>query len=503
LGRVALFQAERIQCDRPPRVRGESGDIGVEDMLHHIDGISHACSIIGNATHGLECRRRRFSEAITSGFGHRPLDPARPEDSSLYEPIHTALDDDDPVWLMERHIELNPVESLQLFSGFRGSGKTTELFRLRSRLQAKGYIVLYADALTYLNPSAPVEISDLIFVLAGAFSDELDDLDKLDIERESFWARFANFLTRTDVKITGADVKAEIGAGGAAKAGLGIKAEFKAGSTFRQRLQSALSGRISELKGEADAFVEDGVKALGAAFGNDRPIVFIFDQLEQLRGNYEAWQSVIRSVQEVFSVHLDKLKLPYVHMIYSVPPWLSFLTTLEAPITILPTVHLWNNDADRTRFEPGWHAFRLLLDRRLKADGAVWLFGADPAHAEHCIDRLIGACGGHVRDLLRLFQEVVKRASALPAPDRVLDSVINAARRDLLPIAREDAKLLGQIGTLRDTGLQQIDERSIERLSNFLDEHRVIYFVNGAAWYDIHPLIRDEVKRLNDLPPPG
>ena len=402
---------------------------------------------------------------------------------------------------MQRHIELNPVESLQLFSGFRGSGKTTELFRLRSRLQAEGYIVLYADALTYLNPSAPVEISDLILVLAGAFSDALDDLAELDVERESYWTRFATFLSRADVKITGIDAKAEIGAAGA-KAGLGIKAEFKAGSTFRQDLQKALSGRISELKGEADAFVEDGIKALGKKIGPDRPIVFIFDQLEQLRGNYEAWQSVIRSVQDVFSVHLDKLKLPYVHMIYSVPPWLSFLTTLEAQIAILPTVHLWNNDPDRTRFEPGWAAFRSLLERRLEPDGAGRLFGPDPVRAQACIDRLIGACGGHVRDLLRLFQDVVKRANALPVPDRVLDSVINAARRDLLPIAREDAKVLGQIGALRDTALGQIDERSIERLSNFLDEHRVIYFVNGAAWYDIHPLIRDEVKRLNDLPLP-
>ena len=439
---------------------------------------------------------------LHANLADRPLDPVKDADRRLYQPIHTVSDDDDPVWLMQRHIELNPVESLQLFSGFRGSGKTTELFRLRSRLQAEDYIVLYANALTYLNPSAPVEISDLIYVLAGAFSDALDDLVGLDIERESFWARFATFLSKADVKITGIDAKAEIGAGGAAKVGLGIKAEFKAGSTFRQDLQKALSGRISELKGEADAFVEDGIKALGEKFGPDRPIVFIFDQLEQLRGNYEAWQSVIRSVQDVFSVHLDKLKLPYVHMIYSVPPWLSFLPALEAPITILPTMHLWNNDPDRTRFEPGWVAFRSLLERRLESDGAGRLFGPDPVRAQACIDRLIGACGGHVRDLLRLFQDVVKRANALPVPDRVLDSVINAARRDLLPIAREDAKVLGQIGALRDTALGQIDERSIERLSNFLDEHRVIYFVNGAAWYDIHPLIREEVKRLNDLPPP-
>ena len=98
--------------------------------------------------------------------------------------------------------------------------------------------------------------------------------------------------------------------------------------------------------------------------------------------------------------------------------------------------------------------------------------------------------------MLRLFQELVKRADTLPVTDRVLDSVINAARRDFLPIALDDAKWLAEIALRRDTALRQIDERSVERLSNFLDTHRVIYFVNGAAWYDIHPLIRDEVKRV-------
>ncbi len=435
-----------------------------------------------------------FLRELHGNLADHPLEPG----DRFYEPIHTLLDDDDPVWLMQRHVELNSVQSLQLFSGFRGAGKTTELFRLRSILADKGYVVLYADALDYLNPAEPVDISDLIMVLAGSFSDALDDLG-LDAGRESFWTRFANFLTNTDLTIGGAEFKGEVAGPGPAssiKAGINIKAEFKTGSTFRQRLKTALSGRLSELKAESDAFFEDGIKAIQGVLGENRQVVFIFDQLEQLRGNYQNWQSVIRSVEQLFTVHLDKLTLPYIHAIYAVPPWLKFLTALEAPMTILPTVHLWNNDPDRSRFAPGWNVYRDLLRLRFGTGGIQRLFGPDSQRADACIDRLIGACGGHVRDLLRLFQELVKRVNALPVTDRVLDSTINAARRDFLPIALDDAKWLAEIAQRRDTALLQLDERSIERLSNFLDTHRVIYFVNGAAWYDIHPLIREEVKRV-------
>jgi hypothetical protein len=83
---------------------------------------------------------------------------------------------------------LRTPKSLSLFSGFRGSGKTTELFRLQKRLQEMDYTVLYADALDYVNPAAPIEISDLLIILAGAFSDALQEM-KIDVSTENYWTR--------------------------------------------------------------------------------------------------------------------------------------------------------------------------------------------------------------------------------------------------------------------------------------------------------------------------
>jgi hypothetical protein len=435
-----------------------------------------------------------FLSELWRKLGDTPL----PAGSPLYEPLHAGLDAADPVWLMQRQVRLSGVESLQLFSGFRGGGKTTELLRLKAVLEEKGYLVLYADALDYINPAEPVDVSGLIMVLAGAFSDRLAAESGIDLQTETFWTRFANFLTRTKVTITGVELKGELGGIGAAganapKVGLGIKAEFKTGSTFRDRLQTALSGLLAELKAEADDFFEAGVKAVQRKYGEEKQIVFIFDQLEQIRGNYENWASVIRSVEQLFTVHLDKMRQPYVHAIYSVPPWLKFITPPDAPMTILPTVHLWNNDAERSPFARGWEIYRSLIERRMHKTEIERLFGESGTEA---IDRLIGACGGHVRDLLRLLQQTVRRADSLPVSKRVVDNVISAARSDLLPVALEDAKWLLDISQRRDTALRAVSERAIERLSNFLDSHRVIYFVNGSEWYDIHPLIREEVARV-------
>jgi hypothetical protein len=131
--------------------------------------------------------------------------------------------------LLQRAIEFADVESLNLFSGFRGSGKTTELYRLRKNLEEHGFVVLYADALDYLSPATPIGIADLLIILAGAFSDALEER-KIDLRSESLWKRFENYLKTTIVNLK------EIGF----KAGADLKLELTTNPTFRQRLSEAL-----------------------------------------------------------------------------------------------------------------------------------------------------------------------------------------------------------------------------------------------------------------------
>jgi len=74
--------------------------------------------------------------------------------------------DDDPVKLLARAIEWTPGETVQLFSGFRGTGKSTELRRLRKHLKDEGYLVVLCDMQDYLNLSMPVDITDFLMAVA-------------------------------------------------------------------------------------------------------------------------------------------------------------------------------------------------------------------------------------------------------------------------------------------------------------------------------------------------
>jgi hypothetical protein len=78
-----------------------------------------------------------------------------------------------------------------------------------------------------------------------------------------------------------------------------------------------LANKLKELKNNVDRFFEDGIKQIRKARGEDTQVVFIFDQLEQLRGTLQTEQDVIRSVERIFAIHVDLLKIPYVHAVFT------------------------------------------------------------------------------------------------------------------------------------------------------------------------------------------
>jgi hypothetical protein len=421
---------------------------------------------------------RAFLKAIYQKLQDRPLLPGDP----LYEPIYEYPGCDDPVAQLERRIEYADTESLSLFSGFRGSGKTTELFRLRQKLEVSGALVLYADALEYLSPAAPIEISDLLISLAGAFGDALEE-KAIDIRSESYWARLQNWLSTIEVNPKEIDVKAYSPAS--------LKLELKSTPSFRQKLAKALENRIGELRGDVLGFFEDGVKAIREFRGNVK-VVFIFDSLEQIRGSLSTEQEVTRSIETLFSAHLRLLEIPYVHIVYTVPPWLKFVLP-GADIVLLPCLRLWDNNPERSGCEAGATSLYRLVERRFTLEGLTRFFGAN---VRDRLVPLLKLSGGHFRDLLLLLRETVLRTDSLPVPEKAVDDAILRVKSNFLPIPLEDAKWLADIEFKRETLLKTSEPAQVGRLTRFLDTHVVLYLRNGEEWYDVHPLVRDEVIRI-------
>jgi hypothetical protein len=419
---------------------------------------------------------RAFLKAFFQAVTDQPLEAGDPRYVELYQGA-TVLGHD-PVKLLARAIEYSPGQSVQLLSGFRGTGKTTELRRLESRLVQEGKKVAFVDIDRYMNTSTPVDVSDFLMAIAGAFGEALEAPEHLgaDPSREGYWQRFVAFLTRTKVSLPEASAS-------------GIKANLKSDPTFRQELQRRMEGHLGALVADVRKFFEDCVKALKARHGDETEVVLLVDSVEHIRGTYLNARSVQESVETLFAGHAEKLKLPNVHVVYTVPPYLKvrsmnlgMLYGLGA-VQVFPAIKIRDNEG--TVHSPGVGALKSIVERR-----GDWkrLIG-DAAELE----KIILTSGGNIRDLLRLLSEIIRRAGDLPVDAGVVDDAINQMRTEFLPIADADAAWLAHIATTHGAALESMDR--LPDLTRFFDTHVVPCYRDGPEWYDVHPLIKDLVLK--------
>lgn len=414
-----------------------------------------------------------------------PLDPA----DRRYVQLYKDAGQDDPVELLLRGIVWQTGKSAQLLSGFRGTGKSTELRRLRAKLVAAGYVVVLLDMEDALNMSTRVEVSDFLMAVAGAFSDALSAPEILgfDPKREGYWTRLGAFLRRTRIEIP--DV-----------AEYGVKAALKTDPTFKQRLQGQMAGHLGALTDDVHDFFRESVATIRQKVKTTPEVVLIVDSMEHARGTSLTDREVQSSLVNLFAGHAPRLRLPDLHVVYTVPPYLKVLAPNlgdqygSGAIQIFPAIKVHKPDGGdpetRVPHDPGVAALRAVLSGR----GTVERLFA----SEELVRRLIRMSGGHLRDMLRLTAEVLRRAQSVPVGADIVEGAIRALRAEMLPIADEHARWLARIATTREAELGSV--RQMGDLAAFLDSHVVLCFKNGQdEYYDVHPLIRDRILKQAKL----
>ena len=107
----------------------------------------------------------------------------------------------------------------------------------------------------------------------------------------------------------------------------GLKLELKGNPSFKEKIQAAARNRLSALVRDAGNFVLEVCELVKQKEGHETKVVLIADSEERLRGtNADGAKKVFDSAVALFSGNPDNLKFPPLHVVYSVPPYLSALT---------------------------------------------------------------------------------------------------------------------------------------------------------------------------------
>src|SRR6185437_8776713 len=247
--------------------------------------------------------RRDFYRAVEQ----RQATDAR--QGQFYVPIydHPMLKPQDVVSTLKDGIEFSVGRSVQILSGFRGSGKTSELLRLQAELRRDGVGVVLLDIEDYFNTELPVESAAFELALAAGFAEGAQSQQAFKPDRADYWRRLRTFFNRIDVEV------------GVRTGLLDVKASLRDDPTFRSQLKHALSTNRRKFREELHSFFAESA----AAVDNPLGVVFIVDSIDHFRGRPERFQEVRESVEMLFSEAVEDLELPGLNVIYTVPVYVQ------------------------------------------------------------------------------------------------------------------------------------------------------------------------------------
>lgn len=413
---------------------------------------------------------------------------------SKYVPGLHSESGTDTVDALREAIEFSAGESGYLFSGMRGSGKTTELLRMQYELeQANEFAVLYTDAREHYDLVAKLEIGDFLLTLCAAVAEVVanhPDYGK-DFASRGIWTRFIEGLTsEIDLKELSAELNWSLAPGVGAK--IAGKAALSRNPGLRERVQQKLRDRSESLSAQADIFFGDVAAYIKESSGRAR-VLLIVDSLEHIRGATRTESlGVFESMAALFTRHAAELQPRTLSLVYSIPPYLAAISQGFAAfygggrIFPLAMVHVFDRDGACCPHEDGLVLMREVVARRFPS----WelFFDTDG------LRRLALASGGDLRDYFRLLSACLTASSqeALPYPASVLAYAEATLREDFRFLSNNDLDWLVKVTAKRQIELPSL--KDLPQLAALLDGKAMLNYRNGDDWYDVHPLLRERVS---------
>lgn len=379
-------------------------------------------------------------------------------------------------------IDLSPDEATtQLITGHVGSGKSTELFRLRSQLEAAGFHVVYFDSGLDLE-MADVEVTDILLVIARQISASLEQIG-INLQPTYFQRLFKGIADALRMPMEISDVTLSVGIAE-------ITAQSKDSTDLRAQLHQYLEPRtkniLDAINGELLAPGIAQLKALGK-----QGLVVIIDSLDRVFPNLKP--NGRSQPEDLFVDRGEQLRRLDCHIIYTIPLALVFSNDLPLlmnrfgvrplVLTMVPVKNLGgdlNPDSmAKLRQMVMARAYPDVAegDRRLK----ITEIFDDPA----TLDRLCLVSGGHVRSVLRYVTGCLRK-QGLPITQQALEQELRDERNELLGIIDEtEWQLLSQAAKART--FQGNDEYNSLLRKLFLYEYRD----DRGRWVDINPVLAE------------
>jgi Cdc6-like AAA superfamily ATPase len=432
------------------------------------------------------------------------FEPFQPPVKEAYVDCQEVRGKWDVIRELGRKITRSNRPTCQLYSGYRGVGKSTELLRLKEHLEQRQYQVVYFAIDDQDIEPQDAEYADILFACTRQLVEavKLTNHNPLVNWMQERWESLKD-LALSEVQFESLTLEQQIAQ--FAK----ITANLKAVPDQRRAMRRTINTNTPSLVVALNDFIAEAKKSLQQQ--DKRGLVVMVDNLDRIVEIREEGKP--SNYDEIYLNRSEMLRGLDCHVIYTVPIAMVYsgrATRLEDNYDtpdVLPMVMVRNpDDSPNTA---GIQKLRELVCKRLRLiapqlaqtmDGSV--SGVDaPAvfDSADTLNRLCEMSGGHVRNLMQLIQKAIDWTDALPITAAAAGRAIEETRETYRKTVQEPqwallAQACRQKQFLRDEShLQLLLNRCLLEYRYYDDSDQL------QSWCDVHPLIRGIQRFQSEL----
>ena len=382
---------------------------------------------------------------------------------------------------------INSKTTCQVYAGHRGTGKSTELSRLKDYLEQQGYMVISASISDYIELEN-INYADIliasIYILLNAL-----DLHKTNLEPFLSWIK-KNWKDIESIGIKNIDIE-------------NSQTENVINIFYHLMMTNKIGNfskreQLREIINPYSVVMIDAMnQIIKEANPTQLPLVFILDDLDKMS---------FANGENIFFRHANLLKRLNCHIIYTIPlPLLYSFRAMDIRYIydnqpfVLPTVMV--KTPDGRIFEKGIKYLKEIIYRRISSSEPTEDLESDFFESSEVLEEICIMSGGNIRQLIFLAQSAFRATlmsvpkmqatdQVIPITQKLLHRVFSDERSSFLrAIGKNEWGLLIEVH--RTKAIKNKDDYRDLLFSGCILEY--VFFDNEEEmqiWYDVNPLLQ-------------
>ncbi len=374
----------------------------------------------------------------------------------------------------------------QIYGGHRGTGKSTELLRLKQDLEAQhNYFVVYFSADEEdINPE-DVQYTDILLActrhLLESLSSTKANPQPLLSWLQDRWEDLQD-LALTEVSLDHIQIEISL----FTKLTTNLRTE----PGQRQKIREKITPHTKTLIEALNKFIEDAQQKLRLSGSQ---LLLIADSLDRITPIIQADGRT--NHDHIFLDRNAQLKALNCHIIYTVPISMLYssratdLLDIYGEAQILPMIMVRN--PDNSVCQPGLDTFKEIIAKRIYQVAPKLNPEKDVFIDQETLETLCLISGGHVRTLMQLIQDAINNSNfTLPISTETVQIVIEEMREVYRSSINDDQWSI--LATASNSKRLKNNDSYLNLLfSRCLLEYRYFEQSKLITWCDVHPLIKD------------